>query len=74
MMEAVLTNSSKVLVDVDGGNNMMYLPLDKLMSHTTSATPMSDMLGDAQQRDLMNRVKQQADTRSRSTQRTRETR
>jgi membrane protease subunit HflK len=74
MMEAVLTKSSKVMVDVDGGNNMMYLPLDKLMSRTTSAAPMSDMLGDAQQRDLMDRVKQQADTRSRSTQRTRETR
>ncbi|MEX2320822.1 MAG: hypothetical protein WD668_05670, partial [Saccharospirillum sp.] len=23
-------NSSKVLVDVEGGNNMMYLPLDQL--------------------------------------------
>ncbi|MDO6682402.1 MULTISPECIES: FtsH protease activity modulator HflK [unclassified Oceanobacter] len=27
----VYTQSSKVLVDVDGGNNMMYLPLDQLM-------------------------------------------
>ena len=30
-MQSVLTNSSKVLVDVQGGNNMMYLPLDKIM-------------------------------------------
>ncbi|BBN80622.1 protease modulator HflK [Pseudoalteromonas sp. A25] len=30
-MEEVLTNSSKVIVDVKGGNNMMYLPLDKIM-------------------------------------------
>ncbi len=30
-MQEVLTNASKVLVDVEGGNNMMYLPLDKLM-------------------------------------------
>jgi membrane protease subunit HflK len=74
MMESVLSNSSKVMVDVEGGSNLMYLPLDKLMSRTTSAAPMSDMLGDAQQRDLMDRVKQQANTRSRSTQRTRETR
>lgn len=29
-VEEVMTNSSKVLVDVEGGNNMMYLPLDKL--------------------------------------------
>ncbi|WP_440054023.1 FtsH protease activity modulator HflK [Pseudoalteromonas sp. T1lg65] len=30
-MEQVLSSSSKVLVDVEGGNNMMYLPLDKIM-------------------------------------------
>lgn len=29
-MEEVMAKSSKVLVDVEGGNNMMYLPLDKL--------------------------------------------
>lgn len=31
-MEDVLSNSNKVLVDVDGGNNMMVLPLDQIMS------------------------------------------
>jgi membrane protease subunit HflK len=30
-MEEVLSNSSKILVDSKGGNNMMYLPLDKIM-------------------------------------------
>lgn len=30
-LEAVLSKSSKVMVDVEGGNNLMYLPLDKLM-------------------------------------------
>jgi membrane protease subunit HflK len=29
----VYTNSSKVLVDVEGGNNMMYLPLDQIMKN-----------------------------------------
>lgn len=28
----VYANSSKVLVDVEGGNNMMYIPLDKIVS------------------------------------------
>lgn len=37
MMEDVLTNSSKVLVDVEGGNNLMYLPLDKLIESGNSA-------------------------------------
>ncbi len=32
VMEEVMTNSSKVLVDVEGGNNLLYLPLDKLMN------------------------------------------
>ncbi len=29
-LQEVLENSSKVLVDVEGGNNLMYLPLDKM--------------------------------------------
>lgn len=29
-VESVLTNSSKVLVDIKGGNNMFYVPLDKI--------------------------------------------
>jgi len=31
MMQAVMTSTSKVMVDVEGGNNLLYLPLDKLM-------------------------------------------
>jgi modulator of FtsH protease HflK len=31
MMEQVLANTSKVLVDQKGGNNLLYLPLDKLI-------------------------------------------
>ncbi|NOY61875.1 MAG: FtsH protease activity modulator HflK [Gammaproteobacteria bacterium] len=30
-MEAVLSKTSKVLMDVKGGNSLMYLPLDRLM-------------------------------------------
>jgi membrane protease subunit HflK len=31
-VESVMKNSSKVLVDVKGGGNLLYLPLDKMMS------------------------------------------
>jgi len=34
-MEKVYSNTSKVMVDVDGGNNMIYVPLDKLMGNQT---------------------------------------
>lgn len=42
-MEAVMSNSSKVMVAAKDGNNILYLPLDKAASGTTtsSATPGS---------------------------------
>ncbi len=38
-MEAVLGDVSKVLVDVKNGNNLMYLPLDKVMQGGAAAMP-----------------------------------
>jgi membrane protease subunit HflK len=34
-MENVYSNTSKVMVDVEGGNSMMYLPLDKIIGQQT---------------------------------------
>jgi membrane protease subunit HflK len=36
-MEKVYSNTSKVMVDVDGGNSMMYLPLDKIIQQQNSS-------------------------------------
>ena len=33
-MQQVLSNSTKVLIDQKGGNNLLYLPLDKIMQAT----------------------------------------
>ena len=38
-MESVLSHSSKILVDVKGSNNMLYLPLDKLMQQGAVSLP-----------------------------------
>ena len=39
-IELVLSQSSKVMVDIEGGNNLLYLPLDRLMqSSGTSGIP-----------------------------------
>ncbi|ORU93906.1 MAG: protease modulator HflK [Cycloclasticus sp. symbiont of Bathymodiolus heckerae] len=38
-MEDVLGNSRKVIMDVKGGNNVMYLPIDKLMEQSTPKAP-----------------------------------
>jgi len=39
MMQQILTSSSKVMVDQKAGNNLLYLPLDKLMQATTQPLP-----------------------------------
>jgi len=35
-MEDVLGNSKKVIMDIKGGNNLMYLPIDKLMESSSA--------------------------------------
>jgi len=41
----VYNNSNKVLVDVDGGNNMMYLPLDQIMKNMPKTSAGGDVSG-----------------------------
>lgn len=41
-VESVLSNSSKVMVDVKNGNNLLYLPLDKLIKNDSVNTSASD--------------------------------
>ena len=48
MMQTVLENNPKVLIDVEGGNNMMYLPLDKLMQSANERRDSSGMRLDDQ--------------------------
>ena len=42
----MLRNTTKVYVDQKGGNNMLYLPLDKLINPSNAATtgPVSSLL------------------------------
>jgi membrane protease subunit HflK len=42
MMQQVLSNSSKVYVDQKNGNNLLYLPLDKLMQQTAGDARAAD--------------------------------
>ena len=36
-MEQVLGNTNKIIIDQEGGNNMMYLPLDQIMKNSNRA-------------------------------------
>ena len=61
-MQTVMSNTNKVLVDVDGGNNVMYLPLDKLArpSGNRAATGSSRSgLSERDLRDITERLKQE---------------
>ncbi len=40
-MQQMLSSTSKVLVDQKGGNNLLYLPLDKLIQQSASDVPVS---------------------------------
>jgi len=44
-MQTVMSNSSKVLIDVEGGNNMFYVPLDKIIEQgrATSANAAAQL-------------------------------
>ena len=58
-MEAVLTNSSKIMIDVEGGNNLLYLPLDRLgQSSLPSGVSQESVRGiaDAILREVNDRV------------------
>jgi len=54
-IETVMTNASKIMIDVEGGNNMMYLPLDKILEQ--SATGQRGSGSSTQElRDLANQL------------------
>jgi len=52
----VYGNASKVLVDVEGGNNMMYLPLDKIMEKSRSSISTSGTTADSDISGIADRV------------------
>ncbi|UTW03774.1 FtsH protease activity modulator HflK [Amphritea atlantica] len=70
-MEAVYAGNAKVLVDVEGGNNMMYLPLDKLTENRPRAATGSSAsrLNSSDLRDVTNQVIEQLRQRQQSTSR-----
>lgn len=64
-VESVMANSNKVLLDVEGGNNMLYLPLDQLRNRGGSDGELSD----ADVRKITDRLRSQATRNSSATRR-----
>lgn len=70
-MEEVLSSSSKVMVDVKGGNNIMYLPLDRII-RDSETTPLSSSSSDFS--SALSNLKDQAQSAQQLMQRDRDTR
>jgi membrane protease subunit HflK len=62
-MEKVLANSSKVMIDVEGGNNLLYLPLDRLMQQSA---PGGRSLNQDSLRDLADAIARENSDRTSS--------
>ncbi len=63
-MEDVMSNSTKVLIDVEGGNNMLYLPLDKLTQQSAAGVGGSSQLSSEAIRQLTDSVVREIQNRS----------
>ena len=55
-VQDVMQNSSKVMVDVEGGNNMLYLPLDKIVGGAASSAASNQRNSDVNVSDLADQV------------------
>ena len=70
-MESVLGTTSKVLVDVEGGNNMLYLPLDRLnQARTGGSVENSPSLTQQDLSNIANQVTEELNRRVSSTRNT----
>jgi membrane protease subunit HflK len=57
-MQGVMSNTTKVMIDVEGGNNLLYLPLDKIMDESARSAPRVASEG-VDIRELTDRVVEQ---------------
>ncbi|PCI45755.1 MAG: FtsH protease activity modulator HflK [Moraxellaceae bacterium] len=60
-MESVLTSTTKVMLDVKGGNNMMYLPLDKIIQQQSRQSAPSNVAIPYSVDEVRNTVTRSAD-------------
>jgi len=69
-----MSQTTKVMVDVDGGNNMLYIPLDRMMQQAATMPLVTDSPLAAPTRSGTSGTIDQSNQRQRSSLRTREAR
>lgn len=64
-VEEVMTQSTKILLDIEGGNNMLYLPLDKIVQQSGSVqrnvTPTDDQMVDRIANEVIEKLQRNSD-------------
>ncbi|WP_428819835.1 FtsH protease activity modulator HflK [Microbulbifer sp. MCCC 1A16149] len=73
-VQEVMSNTSKVMVDVEGGNNMMYLPLDKLAEGSATSAAQRPQISPQVIDEISQRVINQLRTEVNNNRRNREVR
>ena len=71
-IQAVMSNSTKVMIDVEGGNNILYIPLDKIAESARGIDSLnvpSNASGNASIRELTNEVIEEIRRRNRQEER-----
>ena len=71
-IQGVMSNSTKVMIDVEGGNNILYLPLDKIAESTRGIESLnmpSSSNNNTSIRDLTNQVIEEIRRRNRQEER-----
>ena len=63
-LESVMKNSTKVMVDVDGGNNLLYLPLDKIVQQSSAVPTPSSRGGSNMEERIREAVMQELNRRN----------
>ena len=71
-MESVMSRSPKVLIDIENGNNLLFLPLDQLLSGSSAGSGINQNGGDSSSGSTQSLIDEFKKNVSRS--RTRETR
>jgi membrane protease subunit HflK len=71
-IQGVMSNSTKVMIDVEGGNNILYLPLDKIAESARGVENLNipaNASSNASIRDLTNQVIEEIRRRNRQEER-----
>ena len=61
-VESVLGNTTKVMIDIEGGNNLLYLPLDKILESKKNENDNSNINLNQNSNSLVDKIRKNRDS------------